>query len=155
MTAGDRGASSPSRRKADTELKRQLSLKKTLIRAALVYAVGAIVLIGSGYVFASLQMPRKAALLGETACLFVARMAVYFAIARRDASAGVKHLLLIVVAIEVLDVITVLVMGGSLSFVLRYWWASALHLLAAIGGLGAAKWGGNYHSKPKPFRDSV
>lgn len=69
--------------------------------------------------------------------------------------AGFKHLLLIVVAIEVFDVITVLVMGGSLSFVLRYWWASALHLLAAMGGLGAAKWGGNYHPKPKPFHDSV
>ena len=155
MTAGDRGASSPSRGKADIELKHQLSLKKTLIRAALVYVVGAIFLIGSGYVFAALQMPRETALLGETACLFVARTAVYFAIARRDASAGFKHLLLIVVAIEVFDVITVLVMGGSLSFVLRYWWASALHLLAAIGGLGAAKWGGNYRPKPKPFRDSV
>lgn len=125
-----------------------------MFRAVIVYAVGAIFLIGSGYVFAALQMPREAALLGETTCLFVARMAVYFTIARRDAAAGLKHLLLIVVAIEVFDGITVLVMGGSLSFVLRYWWASALHLLAAMGGLGAARWGRNYHPKPKPFSDS-
>lgn len=154
MTSGDRGASSPSRREADTEVEHPLSWKKTLVRAALVYVVGAIALMVSGYVFAAIQMPKEAARLGETACLFVARMALYFAIARRDAAAGFKHLLLIVVSIEVFDGITVLVLGGSLSFVLQYWWSSALHLLAAMSGLGAARWGANHHPMPKPLRDS-
>ena len=153
MTPGDRGAS-VSRNEADIKVEHQLSWKKTLFHAVLVYVVGAISLIGSGYVLAAIQMPREAALLGETACLFVARIAVYFVIARRDAAAGLKHLLLIVVAIEVFDGITVLVLGGSLSFVLQYWWSSALHLLAAMGGLAAARWRVNNHPKPKPSRDS-
>ncbi|MFE0502418.1 hypothetical protein ACFW0P_16735 [Lysobacter soli] len=144
----------PSRGEADVEVEYQMSLKKILFRAVLVYVVGAIFLIGSGYVFAGMQMQREAALFGEAACLFVARMVVYFAIARHDATAGFKHLLLIVVAIEVFDGITVLVLGGSLSFLLEYWWSSALHLLAAMAGLGAARWGANHQPKPKPLRDS-
>ncbi|MGO4223645.1 hypothetical protein AB4Y64_17560 [Lysobacter sp. TAF61] len=133
----------------------KLFWRKTLFRAVLIYVVGAITLLGSEQVFVLANLPQGPAYVAEIASLFIARTALYFAIARRDATFGLKQLALIVASIEIFDCITVLALGAPLAYLQEHWWYSPLHLLAAITGLGAAQLRANNSFKPKPLRGSA